>query len=462
MNTPIADFCKTYAESDTARLHMPGHKGQGPLGVEAMDLTEIAGADSLYEADGIIAESERNAASLFGTRSTYYSCGGSSQSIKAMCLLALRNHAKTHFGKAAILAGRNAHKSFVQAAQLLQFDVRWLPSEEDAFSLCRCTISPKGLEQRLKLLEDEEVPLAAVYVTSPDYLGNILDIRGLADVAHAHGVPLLVDNAHGAYLKFLPEDRHPITLGADACADSAHKTLPVLTGGGYLHVSQNAPEGFEETARDAMCLFGSTSPSYLILQSLDLCNAWLENESRASFSKAVERTEDLRQALREEGLELLGNEPLKVTVDCRSSLQEPGTVFADRLRDFSIECEYADRDTVVLMFSPFSRPEDFQQVELAVHMLMQVERVAQSTKLIGSRPPVSLSALLPTVITKPYEVLTRPTEEVPVEEALGRIATDVRIGCPPAVLPVVPGEKIDRGVVDILNYYGIKTISVLK
>lgn len=463
MNTPIADFCRDYAEKDIARLHMPGHKGTGPLGVEAMDLTEIAGADSLYEADGIIAESERNAASLFGTRGTFYSCGGSSQSVKAMCLLALRNHAKTHFGKATILAGRNAHKSFVQAAQLLQFDVRWLSSEEDVFSLCRCAITPGGLDLKLRQLKDEAVPLAAVYVTSPDYLGNILDIRGLADVAHSYGVPLLVDNAHGAYLKFLPEDRHPITLGADVCTDSAHKTLPVLTGGGYLHIGPQAPEGFEETARDAMCLFGSTSPSYLILQSLDLCNAWLSDEAPSAFAETAGRVTALKETLLDEGLELLGNEPLKVTIDCRSSLQEPGTVFADRLRDFSIECEYADRDTVVLMFSPFSRPDDHQQVELAVHMLMQVERASQNRILSGLRSKaVSLSALLPTVITRPYEVLNRPTEEVPVEEALGRIAADVRVGCPPAVLPVVPGEKIDRGVVEILKYCGIGRIMVLK
>ena len=91
MKTPIADFCRRYADSGAARLHMPGHKGQGPLGVEELDLTEIRGADSLYEADGVIAESEANAAALFGARATFYSCGGSSQSIKAMCLLAVRS-----------------------------------------------------------------------------------------------------------------------------------------------------------------------------------------------------------------------------------------------------------------------------------------------------------------------------------------------------------------------------------
>ena len=102
-----------------------------------------------------------------------------------------------------------------------------------------------------------------MYVTSPDYLGGQSDVAALAEVSHRHGVPLLADNAHGAYLRFLSPSRHPMDLGADLCCDSAHKTLPVLTGGAYLHVGRAAPEPFRENARRALALFGSTSPSYL-------------------------------------------------------------------------------------------------------------------------------------------------------------------------------------------------------
>lgn len=458
MKTPIADFCREYAERDIARLHMPGHKGQGFLGVEALDLTEVKGADSLYEAEGIIAESEGNAAGLFGARTTFYSAGGSSQSVKAMCLLACRHWSKTQKGRPLLLAGRNAHKSFVQASQLLGFDVEWMTSEEDIYSLCRCTISPEGLEIHLERLASENRRPAAVFVTSPDYLGNLLDIAGLSAVAHRFGVPLLVDNAHGAYLKFLSEDRHPMTLGADACADSAHKTLPVLTGGGYLHIGTDAPEGFEETARDAMCLFGSTSPSYLILQSLDLCNAWLEQEGPEALRRTAERVEALKEVLEEEGLSLLGEEPLKVTIDCTLSGLEQGTVFADRLRDFGVEPEYADRDVVVLMFAPGNEERDYETLTTAVHMLMRVQRHLPASD--AKRP--SFSNRLPERVLAPWDILLRPTETVPVEESLGRIAADTSMGCPPAVLPVVPGEKIDCGVIDILRYYGHDQIDVLK
>ncbi|MBO7689541.1 MAG: amino acid decarboxylase [Clostridia bacterium] len=452
MKTPIADFCRQYADGQTIRFHMPGHKGQGPLGVEALDLTEVRGADSLYEAMGIIAESEAGAASLFGTRATFYSCGGSSESIKAMCLLAVRQYAKTHSGRAVLLAGRNAHKSFVGASQLIGFDIRWLSSEEEDYALCRCTITPTGLEQALSAMKQGEGLPAAVFVTSPDYLGNVLDIAGLAKVAHSYAVPLLVDNAHGAYLKFLPEDRHPITLGADACADSAHKTLPVLTGGAYLHIGANAPEGFEETAREAMGLFGSTSPSYLVLQSLDLCNDWLEKTAHSAFAETLERVEAVRDQMKEKSLALSGEESLKITLDAPGSGLGTGTELAEWFRSAGIECEYADRDFVVFMFSPFNRGEDFDALARAVRALEPGERTETARR----------STALPEAVLQPYEVLSVPAEEVPVENALGRVAALVRIGCPPAVLPVVPGERVDKNVIEILRSCGIGTLNVIK
>ena len=218
MNTPIVDFVKRYAASEALRLHMPGHKGAGSLGVESLDLTEIEGADVLYHEDGILRESQRNATALFGTKKTVYSAEGSSLAIRAMLYLA-----KLAGNGNCILAARNAHKTFMTAAALLDLDVQWLYSSG---SLLSCPISTQDLESAL-----QKTKPIAVYITSPDYLGNVADIQGLAEVCHRYGTYLLVDNAHGAYLHFL--DRHPMDLGADLCCDSAHKTLPVLTGGAY-------------------------------------------------------------------------------------------------------------------------------------------------------------------------------------------------------------------------------------
>ena len=239
MNTPICDFVRSYAAKDPLRLHMPGHKGRPVLGPEALDITEVEGADVLYHARGIIRESEENAASLFGTAATFYSTEGSSLCIRAMLHLALLQ-AKEEGREPLILAGRNAHKTFLSAIALLDLEVEWLYPSQEA-GLLSCPVEPAQLEAAFA---GERKP-TAVYVTAPDYLGNLLDIRALAELCHRHGALLLVDNAHGAYLHFLPQPIHPMDLGADLCCDSAHKTLPVLTGGAYLHISRTAPAGLK-------------------------------------------------------------------------------------------------------------------------------------------------------------------------------------------------------------------------
>ena len=214
MDTPIVDFVRGYAQSGTSRLHMPGHKGQSLLGFEPLDLTEIRGADELYEPEGIIAQSEATATRLFGTQHTYYSTEGSSQCIRAMLCLALQAAPRT--GKRPVLlAARNAHKALLYAAALLDFDIRWLwPAAENAGALCSCPISAQMLTTALQELTGQGSTPFGVYVTSPDYLGGMQDIRALSAVCDTFGVPLLVDNAHGAYLRFLPgEPLHPIALG---------------------------------------------------------------------------------------------------------------------------------------------------------------------------------------------------------------------------------------------------------
>ena len=280
MNTPVVDFVRRYAQQRTTRMHMPGHKGRGPLGCEELDITEIAGADELYEAEGIIAQSEANATQLFGTARTYYSTEGSSQCIRAMLHLALQMR-PAKAGRPVLLAARNAHKALLYAAALLDFDIQWLwPAPDAAGTLCTCPVEPEALTSALDELSAEGRTPFGVYLTSPDYLGFVQDVAGLSAVCHAHGLPLLVDNAHGAYLHFLKEgSRHPIQLGADLCCDSAHKTLPVLTGGAYLHLGPSV-QADEAAVRNALALFGSTSPSYLILQSLDAANAVLADSFR--------------------------------------------------------------------------------------------------------------------------------------------------------------------------------------
>lgn len=438
MNTPVADFVQRYAKAGTARLHMPGHKGRCFLGCEPWDITEIHGADALYEAEGILAESEQNAAALFGSQRTCYSTEGSSQCIRAMLYLAVAAN-----GSHTVVAARNVHRAFVSAAALLDLEIRWLWPEESR-SLCGCPISPAQLEETLHSLPE---PPAAVYLTSPDYLGGMAEIPALAQVCHQHGTLLLVDNAHGAYLRFLQPSLHPLDLGADLCCDSAHKTLPVLTGGAYLHLSPTAPAQLAPLAKSALGLFGSTSPSYLTLASLDLCNRYLAEGYPQRLAEAVERLAELRERLTAAGWRVEPSDPLRVTVAAPRGVT--GQELAGQLRRQGVECEYADRDFLVLMATPENTPEELAQAAAA---LGQCPGEANPPQLPLARGERACSI---------RQAAFAPRETVDAAHSLGRVCGLPTVGCPPAIPIAVSGERITPEALALFAYYGIEQVEVL-
>ena len=438
MNTPVADFVQRYAKAGTARLHMPGHKGRCFLGCEPWDITEIHGADALYEAEGILAESEQNAAALFGSQRTCYSTEGSSQCIRAMLYLAVAAS-----GSHTVVAARNVHRAFVSAAALLDLEIRWLWPEESR-SLCGCPISPAQLEETLNSLPE---PPAAVYLTSPDYLGGMAEIPALAQVCHQHGTLLLVDNAHGAYLRFLQSSLHPLDLGADLCCDSAHKTLPVLTGGAYLHLSPTAPAQLAPLAKSALGLFGSTSPSYLTLASLDLCNRYLAEGYPQRLAEAVERLAELRERLTAAGWRVEPSDPLRVTVAAPRGVT--GQELAGQLRRQGAECEYADRDFLVLMATPENTPEELAQAAAA---LGQCPGEANPPQLPLARGERACSI---------RQAAFAPRETVDAAHSLGRVCGLPTVGCPPAIPIAVSGERITPEALALFAYYGIEQVEVL-
>ena len=431
MNTPVVDFVRRYAQQRTTRMHMPGHKGRGPLGCEELDITEIAGADELYEAEGIIAQSEANATQLFGTARTYYSTEGSSQCIRAMLHLALQMR-PAKAGRPVLLAARNAHKALLYAAALLDFDIQWLwPAPDAAGALCTCPVEPEMLSSALDELAAEGRTPFGVYLTSPDYLGFVQDVAGLSAVCHAHGLPLLVDNAHGAYLHFLKEgSRHPIQLGADLCCDSAHKTLPVLTGGAYLHLGPSV-QADEAAVRNALAL----------CRELDA----------------------LRPGL---ALPLTGahREPLKLTLDA-AVLGLSGQQLAQTLRERGVECEYADPRYVVLMPSAESSAAEFACLQTALHAICDEAPAADVS--VTADDPAAFAALAGALEAQPRrftirEAVLAPQEMIPAAEAVGRICAAPAVSCPPAIPIVVSGETVPPEALPLFARYGIEKAAVVK
>lgn len=261
----------------------------------------------------------------------------------------------------------------------------------------------------------------------------------------------MVDNAHGAYLAFLPENLHPIALGADMCCDSAHKTLPVLTGGGYLHIAKSDCYNFSENAVKAMEIFGSTSPSYLILQSLDLCNKYISEKIRCDLEICVNKVAELKKMLKTFGISDISDEPLKISADF-SSFSIEGKELADYFRNNGIEFEYFDGKRIVFMITPQNSQEDFDRLKLAFKNL-PLNRTESKCEL--TVPPVSKRAM--TV----RKAVFAPCKEVGADEALGKICASPCISCPPAVPIAISGEVISEEHIALFKHFGIKKVQIV-
>ena len=443
MESPLRQYLEKLHNSRRARFHMPGHKGRGTLSpfdaACPYDITEIAGADSLFEASGILAQGEEATARLYGSKATLWSAGGSTLCIQAMLALVCREGD-------LVLAVRNAHHAFAHAAILLGVRVRWmLPQNRDRGGLYGA-VTPGEVEQMLK-----QYPQAkAVWVTTPDYLGGMADVKGLARVCHQRGVKLLVDNAHGAYLLYT--HRHPMQLGADLCCDSPHKTLPVLTGGAWLHLSHQVPYTADQ-ARQAMKLFGSTSPSYLILLSLEDCNGYLAGSGKEEFARLFQTVRAMRQRLEEQGVALLPMEGdyAKLTLDALA-MGYTGKEITRYLDSQKMDWEYADDRFVVLMLSPSNTTQELAALEQALVSLPNREPPAQE-QVPYSLPPGRMEL---------RQAYFAPKEEVPIGQAVGRISAAAQSCCPPGVPVVMPGEEITPQVQKLLQKSGKISLDVVQ
>lgn len=424
MKTPIHDFLVSYAKENPVRCHMPGGKEQ------PFDITEIEGADSLFESQGIIRQSEENAAELFGAGKTLFSCGGSTLAIQTMLA-----SAKTLYpDKNRVAASRYCHKSLVTACVLLGLELDWIKAD----NFLSCEISPDNV---LNALREDTL---CVFVQSIDYYGGECDIKAVSEVCREKGVLLLVDNAHGAYRVFT--DNHPLKQGADMTADSAHKTLPCITGGAYLHISKTAPKGLSERAKELMSLFGSSSPSYLMLNSLDLCNKFIA-EQRERAQKVFKEVKKLKEKLEETGFTLGKSDLMKITVNaCEYGYD--GFEFSRLLRKRGVSAEYADRCYTVLLFSAGQSIEDFERVFKAA------SGIPKRNKLDYKEPTFELP---PKVMTVRQAVLGT-TEEVKAQNACGRVCGSVLCPCPPCVPVIMPGEVLTSEILQVLEWYGTDSV----
>ena len=425
MNTPICNFLEKYTEDNKLRLHTPGHNGEFPH-----DITEVCGADSLYESDrtgGIIGTSEENAANIFGAKKTCYSCGGSTLAIQTG-LAVLRSQ-----GCRTIAASRYSHRVLAVTAAMLRMKIKWLyPDEYMSADINYDANAVRGVD--------------SLFVTNVDYFGGTWKFVNPK-------IPTLVDNAHGAYLKFVDKRKfgtdylHPLELGFPLMsAESAHKTLPVLTGGAYLHFTDKVDGS---RAKELMSMFGSSSPSYLILESLDRFNGMIA-ERVQMVNNACEAVGELKYRLTVSGIPMLDSDPLRITINARECGLS-GFEYADALRENGVECEMADENRVVLLFSAATTTEDCERAEMGCLFV----------PMRPPQPPVKFPAIRPKIEMPPWEALYKPRKIVPIDKASGEVCAAFESTCPPGVPLVMPGELLDNSTVEALKLHGVKSVPIV-
>ncbi|MCH3973287.1 MAG: amino acid decarboxylase [Oscillospiraceae bacterium] len=425
MKTPLYTALQQHRALHRAPFHTPGHKcapGALPPDLLALDYTELPDTDSLFEASGPILQAEQAAAALFGAKRTLFSAGGCSLCIQTMLRLACPQGG-------TVLCARNAHRTAANAMALLGLTPMWAMPQE-----------------MLSILRYNTNSINACYVTSPDYYGRILDIPALSEACHRRGIPLLVDNAHGTHLAFTKPDLHPLHQGASMTADSAHKTLNVLTGGAWLQIGE---ERYVDAAKAAMSLFASTSPSYPIMASLDLARAFLQENPHA-FAPVQRSVQALSQAAMSRGIPNVSDDPARLAL-CTAEIGISGTAAAQIFRANGVEPEMADAAYVVLIATPWNTAEDFVRAEKAVNALPLAEPLPRLPDL-PDLPPVRLPL---------REAVFAPSHTVLLQDAVGHVAAEAACPCPPGIPVVMPGEEVTAQAVQFLRRYGFLSLRVL-
>ncbi|HIS27086.1 MAG TPA: aminotransferase class V-fold PLP-dependent enzyme [Candidatus Pullilachnospira intestinigallinarum] len=456
--TPLLDAVAEYAAGEPAYFKIPAHRferGISPRwrkwtgdGIFRFDLTEAEGLDDLHGAQGVIRQAQELAADLYGARKTYFLVNGTTCGNEAMILAACREGEK-------ILVPRNAHKSVLMGLILSgAHPVYLMPPRQEESGLFG-GITPRQVEEGFRQHPD----CRSVFLVSPTYYGILSDIRGIARVCHEHDALLLVDEAHGAHLYFgggLP--RGAISEGADLCVQSTHKVAGSLTQSSMLHVGSDRVD----PGRLESCLHmvQSTSPSYLLMVSLDAARYELARNGTGMMERACRMAQKARRAIcRIPGMhcwgeEILGDavpalDPTRLVITARQ-LGISGYQLADLLyEEYQVGMELADDSRVVAVVTWANTGEEMNRLTAALEDISRRYRDSVRGALSDAQPHPTL----PPYVLSPRKAFFAPKKSIPWREAVGKIAGESLIPYPPGIPLVYPGERISPEIWEYMERY---------
>jgi lysine decarboxylase len=459
---PYLDALVAYGLREPTRFHVPGHKGGrgadpgllAALGVRALQLdipqdthgVDVGPKPTPYE------QAEQLAAAAYGAQQTWFLSNGATQGNHALCLALARPG--TH-----VVVQRNAHGSIVDGLVLSGAIPTFVkPATDDELGMAH-GVTPDALRAAFARI-DPAHPARAAFVVSPTYYGMTADVAALAEIAHAHGAALVVDQSWGPHFGFHPAvPESALKLGADAVLTSTHKIVGSFTQSAMLHVVAGGRVDADEVAR-AVRLVRSTSPNSLLLGSLDGARRYIAVHGEALLSKTVAAAARACEAIDAVpgasviGTRLVGeagvhaSDPLRIVIDVRGTGHSGYEVSAALRAAYDIHVELATHATLVLVLG-IDQPVD--ALERFAHdfaeTVRRLERRPDGTRPLVVHPPVED----PEFVVTPREAFLGVTEVVAVEDAIGRVSCESIAGYPPGIPALMPGERVSEGLVAYLR-----------
>lgn len=436
---PLLDAWLRFQEKPPTPFTIPGHKQRHDLvgDVVAGDVPLYAGLDTMKLSRGVLIDAEARAARLWGADVCRFSVGGSTHANQALALAIAADGG-------SVVVSRTLHRSMLLGLVLAGLTPLWVRPEVDGSTGLPLGVAPEAVADVLRIHPEA----TAVLVGDPSYVGTIGDVAALADTAHAHGVPLVVDAAWSAHFGFHPElPRHPLQLGADAMVVSAHKTLPAWSQAALVFAQGDRIDparldaGVEATH--------TTSQAGAILASIDAARALLERDGESLLGEALSAVRSAREHLRGiDGLVVLdgpGVDPLKLTLVLPGTGAD-GIAIENDLLAAGLPVEAAERDTIVALVSLADTAETLGRLIGAITASIARHRRDPRPVVTGVAYQVT-----PVTVIPPRAAFFAPSSAVALRDAVGRVSAELVAPYPPGIPVLAPGEEVTDAVLDSLR-----------
>ena len=441
----LNDILNDYANKNPVRFHMPGNKGKININVST-DVTELFFTDNLYNPDsdtGIIHELENRIAECFfpnlNNIHSIISCGGATLCIQTAILSLLRMNTENLNQDKFLICDRLSHISLINTLALLNITPLWVYADNYSEDFITC------IKDYSEIYGNAVI---GVFVTSPDYYGRLKNIKSIAEVCKKYSLTLITDNSHGSHLAFHNHGKlHPINLGADMSVDSVHKTLPALTGAAVLHTNKRFDK--ELLLRSSVRAFASTSPSFLILQSIENMTEYLSANGYDKHKILLENINNFKSGAEDIGFKFdyFSTEPYRIVL-CVKLLENitnisGGEFLYKYLYAKNIVCEFFDSNNVILIPSILNAEDDFDILLDALRDFTGEYKFCSQPSASVNREKLSVSHR-PVAAISLFAALKLPREKISANKAKGRISAEALAIYPTGVPVILPGELIDE------------------